>query len=234
MHTLSDADFAAAAPPVELGDDEIHLWIFPQRGTGADARSDAQLRLRETLAAYLAADPAALRFARSATGKPHLADGALQFNLSHSGRALLIGLSRSQPLGVDIENGARARPYLAIARRYFTAGEASALAALRAERLRDGFLELWSAKEAVLKATGSGIGFGLDRIGFALNADGAVRGLAHVAEEAGSIAHWRIVRIALGSGMAGALAWHGRALAVRAFAGAGFAGAATIRPDPAS
>lgn len=234
MRMLVQADFVPATPPVALGSDEIHLWIFPQCTTAARARDATERRLRATLAAYLGADPDDLRIERSATGKPYLADAALQFNLSHSGRALLIGLSRAQPLGVDIESGARARPYLEIARRYFTAEEAAALAALPAERLQRSFLDLWSAKEAVLKAIGRGLVFGLDRVGFAVDGAGAPQALVRVAAEAGPLADWRVVRLAPAPGAVGAVAWHGRSCAIRAFASADFADPATIHRRTAS
>ena len=234
MRTLTEADFVTAMPPAELGDDEIHLWIFPQCGDTANVRVDTERRLRDTLAAYLAVHPTDLPIERSPTGKPYLADSALQFNLSHSGRTLLIGLSRSQSLGVDIESGARQRPYLEIARRYFSHDEAAVLTGLPDDRVRGSFLGLWSAKEAVLKAIGRGIAFGLDRVGFALDTDGTVRELAHVADEAWPLANWNIVRLAPAPGLIGAVAWHGRTLSIRAFVSADFSDTATVCPATAS
>lgn len=234
MHTLSAADFVPAEPPIELGGDDIHLWVFPQHEAGGNTPLDTQRRLRETLAAYLAISPDALRIERGAQGKPFLADHALHFNLSHSGRTLLIGVSRTQPLGVDIESSDRARPYRDIAHRYFTADEAAALSALSEERLRRSFLDLWSVKEAVLKAIGRGIAFGLNRVGFALDADGAVAELTHLAEEAGAPAQWHIVRLAPAPGVTGALAWHGPARRIRAFIAADASVSATVHASFAS
>ena len=228
MHTLFPQDFAAAAPPLDLGDDEIHLWIFPRHAAGT-AKSATPRCLRETLAAYLGVDADDLRIERNAAGKPYLADAALEFNISHSADALLIGLSRGQALGVDIEGGGRTRPYLEIARRYFTADEATALAGLPAERLARGFVELWSAKEAVLKAIGRGIAFGLDRVGFELDNEGRTRRLLHLAAEAGTPGQWRLVRLSPRAGVTGALAWRGPEMRLRAFVAADSGAAATVR-----
>jgi len=229
MRMLSESDFIAAAPPVKLGDDEIHLWIFPHCGSGGAATSATQRCLHETLAAYLGIESGDLCIERDDAGKPRLADGTLQFNLSHSGETLLIGLSRAQALGVDIERGARRRPWLEIAHRYFTAEETAALAALPADSLARGFLDLWSAKEAVLKAIGRGIAFGLDRVGFELDAAGATRRLVHLADEAGTPEQWQVVRLAPLPGVTGALAWRGAEMKLCAFLVADADATATIR-----
>ena len=171
---------------------------------------------------------------RDGAGKPRLADGALQFNLSHSGENLLIGLSRTQALGVDIESGARRRPWIEIAQRYFTAEETAALAALPDNDLARGFLELWSAKEAVLKAIGRGIAFGLDRVGFGLDAVGTTERLVRIADEAGTPEQWQVVRLLPLPGVTGALAWRGPDMKLRAFLSAEADAAATIHASRAS
>jgi 4'-phosphopantetheinyl transferase len=234
MRTLSESHFSLAASLTRLGDDEIHLWIFPQSGDDPAARTDTPRCLRETLAAYLGIGMDELRIERNAAGKPYLLDHALQFNLSHSGGALLIGLSRAQPLGVDIEGGARRRPYLEIARRYFTVDETAALAMLPESALRSRFLELWSAKEAVLKAIGRGIAFGLDRVGFALDTAGATLELVHLADEAGIPSQWQVVRLSPQAGLTGAVAWRGPEMRLRAFVAADVRIAATIGVPQAS
>src|SRR5262249_25287488 len=126
------------------------------------------------LAAYLGCEPAALEFGRGEHGKPFLRQPsrALEFNVSHSGGALLLGISRGVALGVDIETTQRRRPALDLARRYFARAEADALTRLHEAQQQPAFLRLWSCKEAVLKALGAGISFGLDRLEFALDKRG--------------------------------------------------------------
>jgi 4'-phosphopantetheinyl transferase len=207
MRMLTAADFADATPPVSLASDEIHIWLY------ADEEVLGAIDIvRSLLAAYLRVDRAAVAIERDDHGKPRLAQPVgtdLQFNLSHSGHSLIVALSRSQTLGIDIESGVRARPWLALAERYFTAEEYAALAALPAHRLRAAFLELWSCKEAVVKALGRGIAFGLDRLSFARTPDGGVERLVRIDAEAGSAHEWQIVRLSLAPELAGALAWRG-------------------------
>jgi len=212
MQMLNSADFRTAAYPVALADDEIQLWWLPR----ASATDRA---VRALLARYLtcAADAVPLRVGEF--GKPYLdPPHALEFNLSHSKDALLIGLSRNQPLGVDIETLGRQRPVQPLAQRFFAPGEAAALQALDPGLRQNAFLGLWSCKEAVVKALGRGIGFGLDRLAFDLDEYGVPQRLNVIDSSAGAAAEWQIVRLEPACGYRGALAWRGPSLRLRAFA----------------
>ncbi len=166
------------------------------------------------LAAYLCVDAATLRIERGEHGKPRLASAhTLEFNLSHSGDALLLGVSRNLPLGVDLEAPRRVRPVRELARRFFDPDEAAALTALPEAMQQGAFLRLWTAKEAALKAHGRGIGFGLHRIAFELDAAGDIVGLR--ADD--SPAPWQIVQLRPSPSHIGALAWQGPPCTVRAF-----------------
>ncbi len=120
--------------------------------------------LRLCLAALLAEDPARLRLAATAAGKPFLADAsgqpqrqAPQFNLSHSGDLILLALHGAGAVGVDVE---RLRPSLnwrPIARRCLAPGELARIEGLAPAEQPLAFLEAWCALEARLKAVGSGL-----------------------------------------------------------------------------
>ena len=215
MRTLAATAFLPAAAPQPLGDDAIHLWLFrPWRGPPQGAAESALVR--QLLGGYLQRRPDELEFRRGEHGKPRLADDALQFNLAHSGDALLLALSRNQALGVDLELPRRPRPALELAARYFDAGETTALARLPAALQEAAFLGLWSCKEAVLKAHGGGIGFGLERAVFALDGKGRVaRMLGFASGSSGE--RWHVVRLDLAADVSAALAWQGRDLQVQAF-----------------
>jgi 4'-phosphopantetheinyl transferase len=66
-------------------------------------------------------------------------------------------------VGVDIETIRPRRNLLAIAEQYFTANESAYLASLPSATQLRTFYMLWVAKEALLKALGTGIVGGLDR-----------------------------------------------------------------------
>jgi 4'-phosphopantetheinyl transferase len=200
-------DFAPVSPP-PLADDEIHLWFFPHWKKTPDAAQSAPVR--SLLAACLDRPSADVHIERGEHGKPRVADATLEFNLSHAGGALLLGISRRIALGVDLESSRRkTRPALELARRFFAPTEAEALEALPENLRQAAFLRLWCAKEAVLKAHGRGIGFGLERIEFGVDAAGGV------APAAGN--PWQLAALVPSPDHVGALAWCGPVSRVRAF-----------------
>ncbi|MGL4614890.1 MAG: 4'-phosphopantetheinyl transferase family protein [Shewanella sp.] len=121
-------------------------------------------------------------------GKPALIaaqreETGLEFNLSHSGEWLLIGVlhaaaAPSSLFGVDIE---RSRPKThidPILHHYFSAQEQAALRALSDVACqRQRFFDLWALKESYIKATGLGLAQSLQSFRFDLAptepADGA-------------------------------------------------------------
>jgi len=111
--------------------------------------------LRKLLADCLQTDPSALRFSRTPHGKPFLENGPLEFNVSHSRNRLLIAVTRGRKVGVDIEFCRDGLNMNAIAKRWFSAEENACFAA--AGRSEKTFFEIWSKKEAYVKALGTGV-----------------------------------------------------------------------------
>jgi 4'-phosphopantetheinyl transferase len=108
------------------------------------------------------------RFERSEAGRPspaavHATD--LDFNIAHTNGLVVMAAGRGMRLGIDVEGSGRRRS-LEIARRYFSAREIAALEALHADAQQRRFIELWTLKEAYLKAIGTGISGGLDSMSF--------------------------------------------------------------------
>lgn len=121
--------------------------------------------LRQILAAYVGTPPEALRFRYSTKGKPALEgeEAGLDFNLAHSGGLALYAVTWRRPVGVDVERVREDIDVEGIAGRFFSPTEAAALRATpQAERVQ-AFFRCWTRKEALLKAWGEGLPFGLDR-----------------------------------------------------------------------
>jgi 4'-phosphopantetheinyl transferase len=207
MQPLTAAEFQPATAPPSLRSGEIHLWFFPHWERSREA-TDAS-PVRAVLAAYLSVGPETLHFERGEHGKPSLT--GLQFNLSHTGASLLLGVSRDVELGVDLEQATRrVSSVRELARRWFAPSETQTLAALPEAAQTLAFLRLWTCKEAVLKCSGAGISSGLDRVEFELSATGSVRGLR--GDET-----WQVLALAPNDLHVGALAFRGKPLPVRAF-----------------
>ncbi len=89
-------------------------------------------------------------------GKPYLPDHpGLHFNLSHTEGMIAIALTRDARIGVDVERRPdESSDLAAIAARVFTPEEQGTMESCRDPVAR--FTQLWSAKEAIMKATGLG------------------------------------------------------------------------------
>ena len=116
--------------------------------------------LRCLLGGYLGVAPQALCFVYGKFGKPALAlpDRAiLQFNLSHSGELAVFAIAWRRELGIDIEQVRADNGGEDVARRFFAQGEVQQLLALPPSARLRGFFDIWTRKEATIKARGEAI-----------------------------------------------------------------------------
>jgi 4'-phosphopantetheinyl transferase len=115
--------------------------------------------LRLLLARHLARPAHALRFANGPHGKPFVVvDGALsqvEFNVSHSAGRGLVAIARA-PVGVDIEFLGREADFCLVAKGVLTAAEQVALQHRAGAERTLLFYRLWTQKEALIKAKGTG------------------------------------------------------------------------------
>ncbi|MDX2416524.1 MAG: 4'-phosphopantetheinyl transferase superfamily protein [Xanthomonadales bacterium] len=157
---------------------DVHLWYLDLRqlsnplssNASADSaefpifqqRATQRFYLRLLLGAYLGVPGKDIHITRRVRGRPELdagqTNGELNFSVARSSGCYLIGVSSGATIGVDMEMAKR-RPGkpLALARRYFSQQEISALSILDDESLRRAFMHTWACKEAIVKASGMGI-----------------------------------------------------------------------------
>jgi 4'-phosphopantetheinyl transferase len=118
--------------------------------------------LRQLLSQYLSIPPATLEFHRGAHGKPALAGSGsatrLEFSLAHSEQMSLIAVAHGIRVGVDLERIRELADAQELVDRFFSNREAAQFQSLSEEQKRLAFFNLWTRKEAWLKATGEGIG----------------------------------------------------------------------------
>lgn len=113
--------------------------------------------LRQTLAGFLDVAPQSLTIAVTEYGKPYLVDyPALQFNISHTEDEAIIAVTANVEIGVDIET-VKSLEFDELTQRFFSAGEYDYFRALTEEEKLHAFFQLWTGKEAFIKATGLGL-----------------------------------------------------------------------------
>lgn len=182
--------------------------------------------LRELLAAYTNVEPAAVRFAYGERGKPtldmpaHAQAGdasALRFNFSHSDGLAVCALVRGAEVGVDVERVREVSRLDRLAMRFFAPAEHTHLSSLPPADRIPAFFRYWTCKEAVLKATGTGLILPLNSFVIRFEKDGepAVEGLPDGANVEG----WSLLRLPLPEGYVGVVALCGppRHLRIRNF-----------------
>ncbi|RRN55546.1 4'-phosphopantetheinyl transferase superfamily protein [Pseudoxanthomonas sp. SGNA-20] len=205
MHARIARD-AAMAEAWRFGPVQVHALPYApgQRG---------EPQVHATLARWLQRAPEEpLPLQRDAHGRPRLLAPYDDFDAgwSHSGERLLLAFGREVVLGVDLEHF-RPRPRaLELARRFFAPAEAEWLQALPAELREPEFVRLWCAKEAVLKAHGRGLAFGLHRLEFRAGDPGAPLRLHACDPGLGAAGDWQLHEWIPQDGYHAALAWRPR------------------------
>ena len=185
---------------MRLDGDMVHVWrLAYQRRHGRDP-------LLALLAVYLNMPAENVLLLEGAHGRPELATAnGLSFNWSHCEDLAVVAIARDIVPGIDLER-LRARPRaLDIARRYFAADEIEMLASVSEDARHEVFLRLWTAKEAVLKALGHGIAFGLHRLSF----DVARRIPSLRWLDEGNADEWQLRALDIDTAHLCTLAWHG-------------------------
>lgn len=118
---------------------------------------------RIILSNYLKQKPREIIIFLQKNGKPFLKNTPLHFNLSHTKEMAILAVSKDVEIGIDIEKINPSTDYLGIAKRFFHVREYQQLLKTKdAQMQQQQFFVLWTAKEAILKATGEGITAGLD------------------------------------------------------------------------
>ena len=136
-----------------------------------DRRRDlvARALVRTVLSRYAAVEPREWVFCADANGRPRIGNPppgrGIEFNLSHSGRLVVLGVGAGCALGVDVETLTRNSDTDRLDR-YFAASEREALLKLPEAGRRRRFFELWTLKESYLKARGVGLTLPLDSFAF--------------------------------------------------------------------
>jgi 4'-phosphopantetheinyl transferase len=130
--------------------------------------------VRTVLSLYAPIRPTEWSFAANAHGRPEIANDpmpavGLSFNVSHTRGLVMMGVSRHRAIGVDTENVRKSPASMDMAEQFCSRNE---IAELRSEpddnRRSERLLEIWTLKEAYVKARGVGLSMPLDQISVSL------------------------------------------------------------------
>ena len=149
----------------DLANDSLVL-TEPELSRGAGFRFEKDRKrwigwraeLRRILGRHLGVPAKEVPLIATTNGKPVLAppyDG-LHFNLSHAGEVAALVLACAGPVGVDIEHSARAAELVDCVDLFCHPDECVNLPE-DPRRLEPALLRIWTAKEALLKALGTGL-----------------------------------------------------------------------------
>ncbi len=122
--------------------------------------------LKQIISLYLDVNPINIGFTYGRHGKPALTDtfsgSGLRFNVSHSEGLALFAFALDREVGVDIECIRDIPEMEQIVARFFSCSEKEIFRRLPENRKRDVFYQMWTRKEAFLKAVGKGLHVPLD------------------------------------------------------------------------
>jgi 4'-phosphopantetheinyl transferase len=197
----------------EIGDDS--LWPRYDALLSADERArtsrfvfakDQRRHLvtrvlaRTVLSRYAAVRPEDWVFSAGPHGRPAISaprpEPPLEFNISHAGDLVMLGVTTGRTLGVDTESMTQRSADIDGLDRYFAPEESAALLSLPPRQRRQRFFELWTLKESYIKARGMGLSIPLDGFRFELTGKGGL--MLHIGPKLGDDAgRWRVWLLAV-------------------------------------
>jgi 4'-phosphopantetheinyl transferase len=219
-----------AVPPIRTN--EVHVWAAwldgdssphenlvsnPEQERAARFHFEHHRRrfingrgiLRLLLGHYLQVELAGVEFAYGGNGKPKLAErfgvSGLQFNLAHSEELALLAVSLGCSIGIDLEKILPLHEAGELVARFFSKRENAVFQKLTEDEQPEAFFNLWTRKEAFLKATGEGIANSLHLVEVSFLPAEKTR-LISLPENLGQRADWHLYNLQPAEDFAAALA----------------------------
>ena len=175
----------------KLTTEHIHLWVISLKNTKllenidlenffpsdelAKANSFAfpnlqlnylfrRFALRVILSRYIDIEPNKINISYGNFHKPYLSNSDLHFNITDSGDIAFIAVARNDSIGVDVELIKPIEDILEIAKTIFSNIEFDEFLQISPEEQLLAFYNLWTRKEAFIKAIGHGLFFPLKEV----------------------------------------------------------------------
>lgn len=179
----------------------------------------ARANLRKILGSRLLCEASQVAFHYGQFGKPELASSfqpRIQFNVSHSGKWALIGISSDSPIGVDIEERREIKSIASVVKSTFSAAEFRQWLALPGSLQTEAFFRAWTCKEALIKALGTGVSLPTENVQVEIDPLKPSR-LVQLDLSNESTAKWRLESFSLAHGYCAAIACGSHVTSIRVF-----------------
>ncbi len=153
-----------------LDEEETQRWRRYRTDESSALFLVAHVVTRLVLSRYDDRDPAMWQFDRGANGRPEIVGGpfGLRFNISHTEGMVAVLVHGQADCGVDVEHTWRATDIRGVSRRVFTDAEQDSIFSLPSAQQADRFYQLWTLKEAFIKAKGKGFALPLSKFSFTI------------------------------------------------------------------
>jgi 4'-phosphopantetheinyl transferase len=203
--TLTTTDIAAAV--ALLSDEERARFGAMRFSDAARDYAAAHALLRRMLSRRRATPPRDWQFGRHSGGKPFVIVDSLpapSFSISHA-RGMVACAVAPDDVGVDVEATQREIDVARIAARFFSPQESADLNRLDAEEKRERFFELWTSKEAMVKARGGTLATSARELAFDIDASGTRRSVKLAASAGIDADCWQVALFTPAAGYQAAL-----------------------------
>lgn len=142
--------------------------------------------------------PEKWKFKNNDYGKPSISNNSLaiplRFNISHTDRVVVMAVTLGQEIGVDVEYFPRLGKMFEIASSVFSPIELKQLLDLPPEEQKNRFFDLWTLKEAYVKACGMGLAIPLNHFSFSFPQQGKI-GIDFKPERSDQAEYWQFWQI---------------------------------------
>lgn len=190
---------------------QVHIWLIPvtyeerliQFLTEEEIHRAQKFRVQNARDQFVVARSALhlllkryfnlqhVQFILNQYGKPYLDGVNIFFNVSHSYDWVLIGLSPTIDLGVDIEKIRTDLNLTQLANRFFSEAEVSFLNQLPDAKKAIGFFNAWTRKEAYIKARGRGLSIPLSGFSVELRPEHEAK-LIETSHDPAAVKNWSL------------------------------------------
>jgi 4'-phosphopantetheinyl transferase len=143
--------FKTGKPDFYLSEDEQNKYNRLKKSGQSELQKSCRAVLKILLAEYTHVNPENIRLKVNRFGKPYLENADLWFNVSHTDKTFIIAISKKGRIGIDMEEMSEKWEDMDLSDYVFSDEEKQLV------NNQEDFFKMWTMKEALLKAYGTGL-----------------------------------------------------------------------------